>query len=72
MTPDNMHMCSEMNFTQEKGNFLEDHLQAVGKSDGEKGMKNASLIPFTMSYQALGVFSDSFFVWFLAEVLFLC
>ena len=45
-----------MNFTQERGNFLDNHLQEAGKNDDEKGMKNAFLIPFTMSYQALGIF----------------
>ena len=55
MTQDNEHTCSETNFTQEKGNFLDDHLQEAGESDDVKGMKNAFLIPFTMSHQALGI-----------------
>ena len=30
-------------------------LQEAGKSDDVRGMKNAFLIPFTMSHQALGI-----------------
>ena len=26
LTPDNEHMCSETDFTQEEGDFLDDHL----------------------------------------------
>ena len=32
LTPDNEHVCSEMDFTKEKDNFLDDHLQDAGPS----------------------------------------
>ena len=32
LTPDNEYMCSETDLTQEKGNFLDDHLQEANPS----------------------------------------
>ena len=32
LTPDNEHLCSETDFTQDKGNFLDDHLLEAGPS----------------------------------------
>ena len=31
--PDNEHMCKETDFAQEKGSFLDDHLQKDGSLD---------------------------------------